>query len=1053
MPTATELLFKIQATGQDELAKVAATVKTIGEGTRLSGEQLRTFDSTMRSLVGSGKSYREALDEISRSNGVLSSSIRNAANELILQQRAAEGDAEAIRKLSGAHQHLVTDVQASGAAIRAFSGGSNVRAIEQFASKVLGLGGAFQAIFPAIGAFAVGEGIVRGIAEFIEKLQSALQATERIAGGFRNITVESQSTNDALKVANDRLEDSIAKLERKPFNGIKLAIDEAVLSADKLGESLNRDQSKLYEFVKTNVAGVFERLVGGEGNLLSILLNRNGGGKDVQEFLGGKTGFGGFQGTINEVTDQGRQGILAAGNDPKAVKAAQEKLNANLIALYQQGINELDQKFGANAAGNDGSVRSELARGSRRDFQQRIEQIQLTGKNEGLEQQKARAEADKESAALARQAAERLREFNQELAKLGVIKQGPFAELNLRFDEAAERLKKLNPNFKPGTPEYSEFQGDRFQSLLALGADLSAKNRKEEERRKQELDELSLQAGVNQQRESEKLFRTPGIIDEIGKRVQLSPGPDPSQILRALTDQANQAIRQVKVSGQPGDEIETARKIADIQLEAARKRKSFEDAIATTDKERNNNELDFQERLFDIRSQYEDAILAKQRKAQQEAESLAGKLFDAITNRTRGAGFELKQLFKSEALGTAKQIFENLTSGAIKNVLGSIQGSIPASLGGVLKNTRFDPAGKNTEQLAIQDNTKRAADHLASIDAIISGKPSSIPGDPASAGSAAGGSGSSSGNLIPGLIGVTAADIAKLGGGGAVSSAASAGGGILGSILKLFGIGGGSASGFQTGLSTVFNGGALSVLTGQSGSPLSEQIGAGVGLGSALAAGGIGIASGISQGGVSGDLKAAGSAAGLTATLVSNVSKLVGAASPALNAIPVVGQILSAALPLIGSFFGNGPAQRQKDLNNELAKAQYLAPTALNVTQGQNGAYEDFDARGQLRTSTLSAVPTVSEPYTTSRVINGQRIYYNAPGGVLAPYSGGATGTGSAPVAAQPIIVQAMDVKSFHDWVNQPTQQNAIGHAVDAHLSTEQGDRLANRIALRVGTN
>jgi hypothetical protein len=1041
MPTAAELLFKIQATGQDELAKVAATVKTIGEGTRLTGEQLRTFDSTMRSLVGSGKGYRESLDEIARSNGVLSSSIRSAASEILLQQKAAEGDTEAIRKLSGAHQHLISDVQASGAAIRAFSGGSNVRAIEQFTSKVLGLGGAFQAIFPAIGAFAVGEALVRGVAEFVDKLQNALLASERLAGGFRNIAVESQSTNDALRVANDKLEDSIAKLERKPFNGIKLAIDEAVLSADKLGESLSRDQSKLFEFVKssalTGIGGFIQRIATGEGS-----------GKDVQEFLGGKTGFGGFQSTINDITDRGRKGILAAGGDQAATKAAQDKLNADLIAAYQKAIEKLDKDFGASVA-SDGSVRGELARGAKRDLQQRIDYIQLNGKNEGLEQQKARAEADKESAALAKQAAEKLREFNQELEKLGAVKQGPFAQLDRQFNDAAERLKQLNPNFKPGTQAYQEFQGDRLQALLSLGGDLSERNRKEAERKQLEQQELIERTQETAQRDAGKAFGQPALIADITKRNPLTPGPDSSQILRAINDQANQAIRTARVSGQRGDELEVAQKIAQIQLDAANKRKSFEDAIATTQKERDDAELEFQERLFDIRSQYEDALIAKQRKALEEAQSLAGKLFDAITNRQRGAGFELKQLFKSEATGQARQIFENLTSNTIKNVFGSIQSNVPNSLGPLLKGTLFDPAkGADPDQEAIKDNTKDAAGYLKGIYEKITGKSAVSSSDAASGGSAS----ASSDSLVPGLIGVAASDIAKLGGGGAVSSAASAGGGILGSVLKLLGIGGGSGSGFQTGLSSVLSGGALSVLTGQSGSPLSEQIGAGVGLASAGIAGGVGIASGISQGGVRGDLSAAGSAAALTGTIVSNVSKLLGAASPILKDIPIVGQILGAALPLIGSFFGNGPAQRQKDLNNELAKAQYLAPTALNVTQGQNGTYEDFDARGQLRTSTLSAVPTVSEPYTTSRVINGQRIYYNAPGGVLAPYSGGATGTGSAPVAAQPIIVQAMDVKSFHDWVNQPTQQNAIGHAVDGHLSTEQGDRLANRIALRVST-
>ena len=133
------------------------------------------------------------------------------------------------------------------------------------------------------------------------------------------------------------------------------------------------------------------------------------------------------------------------------------------------------------------------------------------------------------------------------------------------------------------------------------------------------------------------------------------------------------------------------------------------------------------------------------------------------------------------------------------------------------------------------------------------------------------------------------------------------------------------------------------------------------------------------------------------------VSALAGLAS-LIPGAGIVAAPIAAVTGLLGSLLGTGPQQRQKDIFNALSSNQYLAPTALNVTQGPGGNYEDFDARGNLRTSNFSAVPTVAEPYITSRVVNGQRTYYDVPGGQLAPYSNGPTGAGQTAGSSVPQI-------------------------------------------------
>ena len=223
-------------------------------------------------------------------------------------------------------------------------------------------------------------------------------------------------------------------------------------------------------------------------------------------------------------------------------------------------------------------------------------------------------------------------------------------------------------------------------------------------------------------------------------------------------------------------------------------------------------------------------------------------------------------------------------------------------------------------------------------------------------------------------------------------------------------------------------------------------LGGAAGLGTA----GFGIYSGIKEGGAAGGLLAGGSALGAVGAGLSLVQSLGGALGSVASAIPILGAV-APLLGMISGLFSNGPQQRQQQITDDLAKNQYLAPTALNVTQGMNGTYEDFDARGNLRTSNFSALPTVAEPYITKRTLDGQQGWYDAPGVVTAPYSGGATGTGVTPVSNAPgagsggtVIIQTMDSQSFQDFAEK--NHAAIGNATLTHLMSGSGERLASAI-------
>ncbi len=128
-----------------------------------------------------------------------------------------------------------------------------------------GVGKALQAAFPVVGGIALAGVFVKigmEAAKFIETVQKAPQA---IDNGFRALNLSAQTANDSLAITNERLENELAKLQGKPQNNLKLAIDEARLAADKLAESLDSDNSKVAELLQRNHLSAFAGFLGKVG--------------------------------------------------------------------------------------------------------------------------------------------------------------------------------------------------------------------------------------------------------------------------------------------------------------------------------------------------------------------------------------------------------------------------------------------------------------------------------------------------------------------------------------------------------------------------------------------------------------------------------------------------------------------------------------------------------------------------------------------------------------------------------------------------------------------
>lgn len=232
--------------------------------------------------------------------------------------------------------HGVTGVQAVSGTLRVLEGGitNNLRAAERFTANILGLGPILQAAFPIIGGIAF-IGVVGKMGEEVHKFYTEIRdAPEKVAGAWRALNAPLRATNDELLVTNDRLANEIAKLEGRHQNTLKVALDEARVSADKLGDSLDKDLKGISKVLEEHDVGLMRQIVGESST------------KGLKEEFGGKGGSGGYIEQLNRITASGENEIAAA-TTPRESNAARDRLNASLKKFYADILGQLDKQITA----------------------------------------------------------------------------------------------------------------------------------------------------------------------------------------------------------------------------------------------------------------------------------------------------------------------------------------------------------------------------------------------------------------------------------------------------------------------------------------------------------------------------------------------------------------------------------------------------------------------------------------------------------------------------------------------------------------------------------
>ena len=312
-------------------------------------------------------------------------------------ERFGQRTTHAFEQISSSSRKAVTDIQAVSGTLRTLDGNQGIRAAERFLTMIPGLAPALQSIFPIIGAIAFAEVVARAAERFQKLGIGGSDAGQKIDTAFRDVNQEIRASNDSLQVGNDRLENEIAKIEHKPENGIKLALDEAIQAADELGKSLDTDLSKLSKTVGENKVGILGQILGHAST------------SDIEAQLQA------FQDKVAKITAQsaiprqesvGGVSILSPELLEKQKIAAQTKTNIELNQIYTDELQKLGHELKtAMSAPGDGAVDSsqkiEILRQSIVNLTEQQKSIGLRATGANLKDQKddAQAKAEAERAA------------------------------------------------------------------------------------------------------------------------------------------------------------------------------------------------------------------------------------------------------------------------------------------------------------------------------------------------------------------------------------------------------------------------------------------------------------------------------------------------------------------------------------------------------------------------------------------------------------------------------------------------------------------------------
>ncbi|WP_420239264.1 hypothetical protein ACOBR2_06710 [Telmatobacter bradus] len=204
------------------------------------------------------------------------------------------------------------------------------RHVQKFLVALPGVSKVVAQAFSAVAIFSMGSAVVELGGKVAKFFEEQAEAARKNAAAWRSLRDPLEQNNDELRVTNDKLDVAIAKLEHKPQSGIKLAIDEAIVSAEKLSTKLTESVSKLHDTLKQAQPGIVARFFGvqGEGDIV-------GRSKDLEEKM-----------SDMKVSERDKsEAMRGSGASPQAVEEAMRTFDEARVKAFKDEIQWAKQQL------------------------------------------------------------------------------------------------------------------------------------------------------------------------------------------------------------------------------------------------------------------------------------------------------------------------------------------------------------------------------------------------------------------------------------------------------------------------------------------------------------------------------------------------------------------------------------------------------------------------------------------------------------------------------------------------------------------------------------
>jgi len=349
---------------------------------------------------------------------------------------------------------------------------SSSRAVARLLIDVGGLGGAMSKIFPLVGGLAF-LGMLYKIGEGIHKFYKDIEeAPKKIKAAFEPGNLGIAVAADDLRIAADKAEIEVAKLQGLRTNNLKLALDEAAKSADTLWQSLSKSVAEMAKLAKEHQPGWWQQ------NFVGVA-----GTEDITK---GMEALNQAMDKIRETQRTAKREALRMPDQTAAaamLKTVNDKANQDMNALLEQKEKDLtdiiNEKPKAAGAGTifaqdidpaKRAARLALANAARERVQDLKDELYETGRLQEDDAKKRQAEEDAANRALGKPFADKVAALraqlgllNQEISAIGknqgLMDQAKAAGL------AAIAIEELNKRLKP-KQKLTESQEQEIKGIL-----------------------------------------------------------------------------------------------------------------------------------------------------------------------------------------------------------------------------------------------------------------------------------------------------------------------------------------------------------------------------------------------------------------------------------------------------------------------------------------------------------------------------------------------------------------------------------------------------------